>query len=214
MRRCARSNPLISSVPKYFTGRARVFLQNLEANSDDYAQKLTAITKPIIARKSKFTNRAIRPELLTTLESSWRQELNHPSYRIGYHADIGKHKSAISEIRLVHLTLDARDRENGVGNTIENHAAICFVNLVVDRTGLNLKCIYRYVFSLHALARYLERCADNYEALRLDIISCLAVLPDEVRNNAIGNWKCVIMQLRGVADPVTAVGIRTWIEAE
>ena len=156
----------------------------------------------------------MRKEMLTELEHSWRN-LHHPLWRIGFHSEIGKHKSAISEIRLLHLILDAVDRANWVGSPIKSHAAIGFINhLSIGEDGLKPQVTYRYVFNMHSIARRLERGSNSIDDLRLDMIGCLAFLPDEISNSiriGDGSWKCARMQLRGVTDPCVCIGVKTWL---
>jgi hypothetical protein len=139
---------------------------------------MSQLWAPIIARQRKYPDRKIRPELLQTFAQGWECELS-AAFRLAYQATIKGAKGTISETRISISHLRPKDDPDWPDK--EAGASILTQQAMTDSHGVRLlePPVVRAMFSLHAVARRIERGRGREDTALMRDMSCiLARAPD------------------------------------
>jgi hypothetical protein len=145
-----------------FYDRAHDLRRSIAAEDSEYDLIVVQLIEPV-----RFPHRSLRPQMLIDLIQGWRY-MPCRNWRIGHDAKLDKARASLIEHRLVAGVMRRKDDPAWVG--IEEDLAVIRVELLVNRSSAHLESHCVATFSLHAIARRLQRAQDgSIEALLHDI---------------------------------------------
>jgi hypothetical protein len=204
---------------EYF-GKARDLRSRIVAEDSEYDLLVVQLIEPVHDRLRRFPHRSLRPQMLIDLIAHWRY-MPCRNWRIDLDAKLDKARASLIEHRLVAGVTRRKDDPAWVG--IEEDLAVIRVELLVDRNRAHLESHSVATFSLHAIARRLQRAQDgSIEALMHDIALAIDAASGDaltagagyrIRTHADGGgWRGRVIHQTG-ADKVerNVLSIRTWL---
>jgi hypothetical protein len=198
-------------------GLARDFRRRVEVEDHAFLRITDALFRPIHARQAKHPERKIRAEQLAELARRWRVE-PPKRFRVSFAASVRGPKGTISERRVI-----AEEMTEDAWNTPEPGLAIGDARIVADKDGARTTGGTICVFSLHAIARRLQRGIGTSDAdLIADMIPVavhrFADLPEDApvtiaTDRYGGGWRGRITMATnpGGAHGRLIVAVRTWL---
>jgi hypothetical protein len=186
-----------------------------------YDAAISALVEPVRDRLRRFPNRSLRPEALSALVTGWRF-MPPRNWRLSITPKLDRKRAAIVEHRLCAGLLRRPNDPTWTG--VESDIAVVRVQLEVDRSTafVTSRCIA--TFSLHSVARRLQRHPDgSTEALMHDIHPGAAAACGELvagggykvtTHEDGGGWRGrAIRQTVPDGTQQTVLSIRTWLPA-
>ena len=126
--------------------------RRIAADDEAYLRAIHAISQPVIERLRRYPGRSLRPAMLADFVQQWIST-EHQLYRLDLHAKLERMRATLIERRLcaskVHRVYDPRGSEDDI--------AVNEVELVADKGRVRLQSRCVCTFSLHAVARYMQR---------------------------------------------------------
>lgn len=207
-------------VGREFYGRARDIRRQITAEDLVYDATVDALMAPVGDRLRRFPKRSLRPEMLAGLIQSWRF-MDCRDWLLDLSARLDKARASLTEHRLVAGVMRRAGDPNWTG--IEDDLAAVHVQLDVDRNRVHLESRCVATFSLHAIARRLERHPDgSLAALMFDINLAVVAASGELVPGAGyklpthedgGGWRGrVIRQTGPDGETRPVLAVRTWID--
>ena len=211
--------PLAPVTPAFYD-RAHDLRRSIAAEDSEYDLIVVQLIEPVRDRLRRFPHRSLRPQMLIDLIQRWSY-MPCRNWRIGLDAKLDKARATLIEHRLVAGVMRRKDDPAWVG--IEEDLAVIRVELLVNRSSAHLESHCVATFSLHAIARRLQRAQDgSVEALLHDNINLVVEAASSeltagagyrVRtHDGGGGWRGRVIKQTG-ADHVTrpVLSIRTWL---
>jgi hypothetical protein len=202
-------------------GRARDFVRRVRRDDAAFLALIEDLWAPIKSRHARLPGRPLRADLLASIERRWR--LHAPtSFRIAYAANVTGTKGMIVERRLGPASIEMISDPEWVGH--ERGAAVLELHLTAGKDGARSRNVLLVNFSLHSLARFIERSGRSADA---DLIRAMNVAADADlgtlgaggggvkigTDTDGGGWRGRLMLIED-RDGVRhrSLGIRTWLE--
>lgn len=199
-----------------FWGKARDFRRRVLAEDIAFGQALDVMVKPIVERLRRYPDRALRPGTLTQLIQDWRFT-EHRDFRIDLDAKLERKRALLTERRVVSGQMT---RYGWTG--YDDDIAVNAFGILVDRSEVQLRSKTLCTFSLHSIARRLQRGRDGSDEALLYDLSLVANI-DETKLDAPGGFKVrtdsegggwrgrSVMHSSNGAEPVRILSVRTWM---
>jgi hypothetical protein len=146
------------AVGAQWMGQARDIRRRIAAEDTQYDRLVAALVAPVKDRLHRFPHRSLRQQMLVDLVQRWRF-MAPRDWRLDLDAKLDKACATLIEHRLVAGVMRRKDDPNWVG--IEEDLAIIRVELLVNRSSAHLESHCIATFSLHAIARRLQRHPDG-----------------------------------------------------
>lgn len=204
-------------VAREFYGRARDLRRKVAAEDPLFDATIRSLLAPLRLRLQRYPLRPPRQEALADVITGW---LNMPcrDWRLSCDAQLDKGRAALTERRLVAGKL----RPNDPDRADEDDVAALAITLAIGKGTISLHNRCLATFSLHALARRLQRASDgSVEALLHDIdvaaqAACGALTAGAGYRIAThedgGGWRGRGMRQRQPSGDVqTVLSVRTWL---
>jgi hypothetical protein len=193
-------------------GRVRDLRRRIGAEDQAFVTAAARLTLSVRQRLKRHPTRNFRPETLAAIERSWHRDLP-ADYRISCRSELARDSLTITDTAVCAAVLE----ENSWGQD-EPSLVISTGVLDLHRGHANFTSTITAVFSLHGLARRLQRSRATTDQELLDDVALLAGhSADEVAEDAGfaihtagGTWRgrCVMLQQRG-----RVLAVRTWLAA-
>ena len=148
---------------------ARDLRRRIAADEESYLRAVDAISQPVIERLRRYPGRSLRPAMLADFVQQWIST-EHRLYRLDLHAKLERVRATLTERRLCASTVRRVDDPL----SSEDDIAANEIELIVDRADVRLQSRCVCTFSLHAVARYMQRTgtADEEALLRdMDLVA-------------------------------------------
>lgn len=148
---------------------ARDLRRRIAADDESYLRAVDAISQPVIERLRRYPGRSLRPAMLADFVQQWIST-EHRLYRLDLHAKLERVRATLTERRLCASTVRRVDDPL----SSEDDIAANEIELIVDRAEVRLRARCVCTFSLHAVARYIQRTgtADEEALLRdMDLVA-------------------------------------------
>jgi hypothetical protein len=201
-----------------FMGRARQLRQEIEAEDRAHDAIVDRLMAPIRARFKRHPNRPLRQLMLNETIARW-MAMEPSDYRLSINARLDKGSAHLREVRLDTGRMKHPDWENA-----EEGLGASEITLTVESNRARIRGRSLVAFSLHSIARRLERGADDsIEALLHDLyLATEAVSRCPLRVGADyrittgedgRGWRGRVLSVTAANGLRTQVlSIRTWLE--
>lgn len=213
--------PPVPAVGAQWLGLARDLRRRVGVEDVLYDQTVAELIAPLKERLRRYPNRSLRPEMLATLVQSWRF-MAPRDWRLDLDAKLDKHRLALVEHRLVAGRMRPLDDPGWIG--FEHDVAVIRIELRVNRSTAQLASRCVAAFSLHAVARRLQRGLDGDIAAVLHDMQLVAQAARgalvvgagyRVRTDDHGGgWRGRVIRQSGAGTDGTeqpVLAIRTWL---
>ena len=131
---------------------ARDLRRRIAADDEAYLRAVDAISQPVIERLRRYPGRSLRPAMLADFVQQWIST-EHRLYRLDLHAKLERVRATLTERRL--CASKVRRVDDPLSS--EDDIAANEIELIVDRADVRLQSRCVCTFSLHAVARYMQR---------------------------------------------------------
>lgn len=211
------ASPPTPVVPREFYGRARDIRRQIEREDATYDAAINRLTDPVRARLQRFPHRSLRQETLNAVITGWMNTEPH-DWRLSIDGKLDKRRASLRERRISAGRLYRAEWNGGD----EPDIGVTEVMLTIDRHIVRVHARCLCTFSLHAVARRLQRGADgSLEALVRDIdlgaqAACGTLTPGagyQIRTDEHhgGGWRGRCVRQRGADGVASVLSIRTWL---
>ena len=129
-----------------------------------YVSTLEALLEPVHYRLKRFPERKLRPEMLAAVVQGWRY-MDARNFRLDLTAKLDRTRAMLTERRLVAGRMRRPGDPNWRG--AEDDVAVNAISLLVVGNDAKLHTSTLCTFSLHALARRIQRGVDSDDAALL-----------------------------------------------
>jgi hypothetical protein len=205
--------------PAEFLGKARDIRRRVAREDTEYDRTVDALIAPVQDRLRRYPQRSLRQEMLIAFIQDWRF-MPCRDWRLCLDAKLSKGRASLIEYRLVAGQMRRPDDPNWVG--MEEDLAAIKVEVLVNRSSVKIASKATATFSLHAIARRVQRGLDaSDEALMHDFLVAAALDPDtlpgaggyKVTTHPDGSgWRGRTVRQKG-PDGVSrrVLSVRTWL---
>ena len=203
-----------------FFGQARDLRRRVLLEDEQLGRVMHAAMAPIYERLRRYPERALRPELLVELARRWRAAPG--VFRLGFDVQHDRTMAVLTERRLSAGKMERLDDPEWHGT--EQAIAIVLTEFLAWKAKTKMRETPLALFSLHAIARRLQRAA----ALCTDamLISDMALVGEVdvasigigegfIIHTADGGWRGrVVRHTRDDGEIQRLIAVRTWLPAE
>jgi hypothetical protein len=213
------ADPAVPAVPvgAEFIGKARDLRRRVEREDANLIPTINSLIAPIDARLRKFPARKMRPQILSHLIQSWRL-MDRRDFRLDLDAKLERTRCALVERRIAAGRTQFLDAD---WDGEEPDVAVTEISLSIDGNRFNLRSRILCTFSMHAIARRLQRAQDGSDAALLhDMNVAASIDPSTLSGGGVkvatdeegGGWRGrVVWMSSNNSEPLPALSIRTWM---
>jgi hypothetical protein len=196
-------------------GLARDLRRRVEVEDGEYLAAVAGLFAPIRARQKRQPGRPIRPAAIEDSVRAWRSLPR--TFRLRLDLSFPDTGTVITERRLApgYMAVPAE----GIG--AEPGLSIVEMSVVFDKTGARKTSDVIALFSLHAIARRVQRGASAADADLLRDVALVALHPSDslpagggvkIRTDETGGgWRGRIVNVATDTGTQRAVAVRTWL---
>ena len=199
-----------------FFGKARDLRRRVAREDANFIATINSLIAPIDARLRKFPARRMRPKMLSHLIQSWRL-MDRSDFRLNLDVKLERTRCALVERRIAAGRTQFLDRD---WDGEEPDVAVTEISLSIEGNRFNLRSRILCTFSMHAVARRLQRAQDGSDAALLHDMNVAASIDlstlsgaglKVVTDEEGGGWRGrVVWMSSNNSEPLPALSIRTW----
>ena len=200
-----------------FFGKARDLRRRVAHEDAKFFPAINRLIAPIDARLRKFPERKMRPEMLSDLIQSWRF-LDCRDFRLNLDAKLERTRCTLVERRVFAGRTRFLDAD---WDGEEPDVAVTEISLSIDGNRFNLGSRILCTFSMHAVARRLQRAQDGSDAALLQDMKVAASIDHStlsgsgfkvVTDEEGGGWRGSVVQMSSNnGEPMPVLSVRTWL---
>ena len=200
-----------------FFGKARDLRRRVAHEDAKFFPAINRLIAPIDARLRKFPERKMRPEMLADLIQSWRF-LDCRDFRLNLDAKLERTRCTLVERRVFAGRTRFLDAD---WDGEEPDVAVTEISLSIDGNRFNLGSRILCTFSMHAVARRLQRAQDGSDAALLQDMKVAASIDHStlsgsgfkvVTDEEGGGWRgSVVRMSSNNGEPMPVLSVRTWL---
>ena len=204
-------------VDREFYGRARDLRRRVEREDAKFIPTINSLIAPIDARLRRHPARKLRPEMLAHLIQSWRF-MDCRDFRLDLDTRLERTRCALVERR---VTAGRTQFLEAAWDGEEPDVAVTEISLSIARNRFNLRSQILCTFSMHAVARRLQRAQDGSDAALLHDMNVAASIDHStlsgggfkvVTDEEGGGWRGRVVRMSSNnGEPLPVLAIRTWM---
>jgi hypothetical protein len=208
--------PAVVPIGAEYWGKARDFRRRVEREDADYIATLNGLLAPIEQRLKRYPGRKLRPEMLTAFVQDWRF-MPCRDFRLDLEAQLERTRCALVERRCVAGTM----KLDPAWENEEPDIAVIEMAALVDGNRFKMRSKMTCAFSLHAIARRLQRGSDTADAAVLHDMNVVALVDRTklsgggfkvVTDEYGGGWRGRVVRVTdNDGKPLPVLSIRTWM---
>jgi hypothetical protein len=201
-----------------FFGKARYLRRRVEREDAQFVATINGLIAPIEQRLRKYPTRKLRPEMLAALIQSWRF-VDCRDLRLDLDARLERTRCTLVERRVIAGRMQFLDEDR---DGDEPDIAVNELGLMIDGNRFQLRGRMICAFSMHAIARRLQRAQDGSDAGLLHDMNVAANIDHStlsgggfkvVTHSDGGGWRGRVVRMkRNDGEPVPVLSIRTWLD--